>query len=115
MFNALLSCSKIMYILDEIIYPVVDAMERALTPETHFGKTPETILSGFDAGVVFRPACSTFITGVEEQFQSVTGQKVQLMTPETMGLEESPFHSLGSLAAYLDGILNREAPARGKA
>ena len=114
MFNALLSCSKIMNTLDEIIYPVVDAMEGALTPEHAFRKDPQTILFGFDA-VLDSVSLLTFITGVEEQFQGVTGQKVQLMTPETMALEESPFHSLGSLAAYLDGILNREAPVRGKA
>ena len=111
--NALLSCSEIMNTLDEIIYPVVDAMEGALTPEHAFRKDPQTILFGFDAALD-SVSLLTFITGVEEQFQSVTGQKVQLMTPETMALEESPFQSLGSLAAYLDGILNREATARSK-
>jgi hypothetical protein len=102
--------------LESIIYPVVDALEGTLTAGHEFRKNPETILFGLDAPLD-SVSLLTFITGVEEQFQNITGNTIQLLTPETMALDESPFRSLGSLAAYLNQVIQRNggAPSRGAA
>jgi hypothetical protein len=102
--------------LEAIIYPVVDVIEGTLAPGHEFHKDPQTILFGLDAPLD-SVSLLTFITGVEEQAQIVTGRDIKLLTPEVMALEESPFRSLGSLAAYLDDVLERDGgmPTRGNA
>jgi hypothetical protein len=50
-----------------------------------------------------------FIVIVEERFQKVTGRSLSLMSPEVMVMEESPFRTLGSLAAYIDRVSSEPA------
>lgn len=96
---------KAMNTLDAIVYPVVDLIN-GLSPETNgLTKHPQTKLFGADAALD-SVALLNFITAAEEQITSVTGRKVALVTPQALSARESPFRTLGSLAAYIDQRLS---------
>jgi acyl carrier protein len=84
--------------LEDILYPVVDIMA---TQHSGLKKDAKTVLFGMDAALD-SIALMTFIAAVEQQTQAVSGKTVQIVTPEALAMDESPFATLGSLAAYLD-------------
>jgi acyl carrier protein len=92
---------KAMNTLETILYPVVDLMNGVSAETSGLLKHPETKLFGADAALD-SVALLNFITATEEQITSVTGRKIVLVTPRALSARESPFRTLGSLAAYID-------------
>ncbi len=92
---------KAMNTLETILYPVVDLMNGVSAETGALVKHPETKLFGADAALD-SVALLNFITATEEQITSVTGRKIALVTPRALSARESPFRTLGSLAAYID-------------
>ena|ERR1700738_3677500 len=91
-------------VLEKIIYPVVDETNTLFTAENRLGKSPEAALFGQGAplnslGLV------TFIVAVEERIENETGKAVRLVSEEAMSRKNSPFLTLGRLAAYIDELL----------
>lgn len=102
---------KAMSTLETILYPIVDLMMGASAEASATAKRPETRLFGVDA-VLDSVGLLNFITAAEEQITSVTGRKIALVTPRALAAPESPFRTLGTLAAYIDEQL-QAAPAVG--
>ena len=50
------------------------------------------------------------IVGIEEIIEEETGAVVILVDETSMSAEKNPFETIGSLAAYIDGILERKLP-----
>jgi len=92
---------KAMNTLETILYPIVDLMTGASADASELAKRPETRLFGVDA-VLDSVGLLNFITAAEEQITSVTGRKISLVTPRALAARESPFRTLGTLAAYID-------------
>jgi hypothetical protein len=92
---------KAMNTLETILYPIVDLMTGASADANELEKRPETRLFGVDA-VLDSVGLLNFITAAEEQITSVTGRKITLVTPRALAARESPFRTLGTLAAYID-------------
>lgn len=87
--------------LETILYPVVDLIKGLSAETSGMAKSPDMALFGADAALD-SVALLNFITATEEQITSVTGKKVALVTPRALSTRESPFRTLGSLAAYID-------------
>ena len=102
---------KAMNTLETILYPIVDLMKGLPAEAGELAKRPETRLFGVDA-VLDSVGLLNFITATEEQITSVTGRKIALVTPRALAARESPFRTLGTLAAYIDEQLQAE-PAAG--
>jgi hypothetical protein len=101
---------KAMNTLKTILYPVVDLMRGMSADASQLTKRPETRLFGADAALD-SVGLLNFITAAEEQILSVTGRKIPLVTPRALSARESPFQTLGSLAAYIDEQLQTEPDA----
>lgn len=94
--------------LEEIIYPVIDVLPGT---QSSLPKHPDTLLFGLDAALDSM-ALINFIMGVEEQTHTATGQELNIMTPETLEMEPSPFKTLGSLAGYIDRQLQNRRTSK---
>lgn len=94
--------------LEQIVYPAVDVVNGALPPSEGLKKEPGSVLFGLEGGLDSINLVN-FIVIVEERFQKVTGRSLSLMSPEVMVMEESPFRTLGSLAAYIDRVSSEPA------
>ncbi len=89
--------------LERLIYPAVDE----LAPSWHgvaLRKDPATALIGADA-TLDSFALVTLIVTVEARVADELGRSITLASEHAMSRAESPFRTLGTLAAYVDELL----------
>lgn len=89
--------------LERLIYPAVDE----LAPSWHgvvLRKDPSTPLIGQGAALDSL-ALVTLIVTVEARVADELGKSVTLASEQAMSRTQSPFRTLGTLAAYVDELL----------
>ncbi len=94
-------------ILPKIIYPVVDEMRRALPAPDGFKAEPGTVLLG-DQSALDSAGVVSFLVGVEEKIESVTGRVIRLVSERAMSKTSSPFRTLAVLADYVQELLEEQ-------
>jgi hypothetical protein len=89
--------------LDRLIYPAVDELA-ASWPLVVLRKDPATPLIGPGAALDSF-ALVTLIVTVEARVADELGRSVTLASEQALSGTDSPFRTLGTLAAYLDELL----------
>ena len=97
--------------LEEIVYPVVDAVQDLLKPGAALAKSPDSPLYGPGApldslGLV------NFVVAVEEAVEAKRGSAIRLVSEKAMSRRQSPFRTLQTLADYVDELLRESVPPR---
>lgn len=89
----------------EAIFKAVESANIMLLPDQQLKKTEETTLFG-KGGALDSMALVSFIVDVEQILQSEQGLVVQLTSEKAMAQERSPFRTIGSLADFIQSLLN---------
>lgn len=91
-----------MSVLETLIYPTVDEFQPQV--DRPIAKEPQTPLVGPGA-VLDSLLFVSFILAVEDAVEAKTGKRIALAGEKAMSMKESPFRSLATLAAYVEGEL----------
>jgi acyl carrier protein len=93
----------------DIIYAAIEELNAQIADEGPgaqlIAKAEDTALFGADDGMDSLQLVN-LIVAIENHIQDATGQSVVLVDESTMGLDNNPFETVGSLAAHLDGVLS---------
>ncbi len=87
-----------------IIYAAIDEVNAESDDFARLDKSPDTALFDLE-GKVDSLMLVNLVVAVEGQIQEQTGKTVVLIDESTMALEDSPFKSVGTLAAYIEKLL----------
>ena len=90
-----------------LVYAAIDDVNAQTPDGAALAKTPETRLLGGGRGVDSLTFVN-LVVALEEQIQSGLGQSVVLVDEESMGLQEHPFRTVGTLAEYVEKVLARQ-------
>ena len=94
-------------VLTEILFPAVDEAKKTIDSAAALECRPESRL--FGAGGLDSLGLVRFIVLVEERIEELTTREVTLVSGKAMSRSSSPFRTLGTLAEYIQELLN-EAP-----
>ena len=88
----------------EIIYAAIDQLNEQSDGGERIIKQPETKLFGGDGGIDSLDLVN-LVVAIEHHIEDTTGDTVMLVDESTMEMENNPFQSIATLAAYLDTLL----------
>lgn len=97
-------------VLEEILYPAVDAVRETVERGDELKKSADAPLFG-DGAPLTSLGLVTFVIEVEDRVAGVTGKAVRLVSSEAMSRKQSPFRTLGALASYVDELLAKDGGA----
>jgi acyl carrier protein len=98
-----------MEILNDVIYPVIDAEKKHAKHPDAFRKTPETLLLG-TAGVLDSLGLVNFIVAVEERLEDEFEISVTLSDKRAFSRSGSPFRTVATLAVYIEESIKETTP-----
>jgi D-alanine--poly(phosphoribitol) ligase subunit 2 len=93
----------------EFVYAAIDEVNAQSANGTAIVKTPETRLLGSANGVDSLTFVN-LVVAIEEQIQDKLGQSVVLVDEDSMALQEHPFRTIGTLAEYVEKLVNKQKP-----
>ncbi|HEY0322622.1 MAG TPA: hypothetical protein VGC66_16835 [Pyrinomonadaceae bacterium] len=89
------------------VYSAVDDLNSQLPSGVAIEKSPDAPLYG-KSGKLESLDFVTFIMEVEEKVRAEFGVDVMITDENLLSKEKSPFSTLGTLAEYLEGVLENE-------
>jgi len=84
----------------EILYEVVDKLNRQLTKHDQLEKSTETILSG-EGGQLDSLGIINFIIAVEQKLEDRFHIEITLTDEKIITAMDGPLHTIGTLADYI--------------
>lgn len=90
-----------------MVYSALDESEARSLAGVPVEKTPETPLLGSDVGVDSLTIVN-LVVAIEEQLQKETGKTIILVDEDSMALQEHPFRTIGTLAAYVEKLIQKQ-------
>lgn len=97
-----------MDILKDVLYPVVDEAKEELDSAEELRSEPEAPLFG-QAGGLDSLGLVQFVVMVEDRLEDLTGRRLTLVSEQAMSKRNSPFATLGALAAHIEAELQGPA------
>ena len=91
----------------ELVYGAIDDSDACSADGTMVEKTPHAELLGGDKGVDSLTFVN-LIVAIEERIQTVRGISVVLVDENSLELQEHPFRTVGTLAAYVQKVLDKK-------
>jgi acyl carrier protein len=88
------------------INSAIDDLNAQSDREIPIGKAPETRLFGTNG--IDSLDLVNLIVGIEQYIEEEMGEVVVLVDEDSMSAQENPFETVGSLAAYIGGILAKK-------
>ena len=89
----------------QLVYAAIDEINEQSVDREPIRKAPETRLLGGLQGVDSLTFVN-LVVAIEEQIQSNLGKTVVLVDEDSMGLEEHPFRTVGTMADYVNKRLS---------
>jgi acyl carrier protein len=89
------------------VYAAIDEVNSQSNGGSPVDKTPETYLFAGDRGVDSLTLVN-LVVAVEEQIHTSFGKSVVLVDEDSMDLQENPFRTVGSLATYVERVLDKQ-------
>jgi acyl carrier protein len=89
----------------EIVCAAIDEVNELDEDGPVIGKAEDTALFGADTGVDSLMLVNLF-TAIEQQIEDATGQIVVIIDEDALADESHPFQTVGSLAQYIENIVN---------
>jgi len=90
-----------------MLFSVIDELNELRPAQDHLAKDLDTPLAG-DNGRLDSAALINLIVLVEQQAAAELGQPILLTDDDTMSKVHEVFNTLGSLAEYIDLLLNEK-------
>lgn len=90
----------------ELVYAAIDDVNAQAVKGSLLEKTPDAPLLAGKTGVDSLTFVN-LVVALEEQIQNTTGNAVTLVDENSMALQEHPFRTVGTLAAYVEQVLSR--------
>ena len=84
----------------KILYAAIDDLNLQLPPEQQLEKSTATVLFG-DGGRLDSLGLVTFIVAAEQKLTESAGISLTLADEKAMSRRNSPFRTVGTLAAYI--------------
>jgi acyl carrier protein len=89
-----------------MVYTALDESDAQSLNGAPVEKTPEAPLLGSDQGVDSLTIVN-LVVAIEEQIQKKMGKTVVLVDEDSMALQEHPFRTLGTLATYVEKVIQK--------
>jgi acyl carrier protein len=89
------------------LFAAIDEVNAMRPASGKLEKSPETLL-GSPGSQLDSLGLVNFIVAVEMNLEQETGVSVDLADSRAMAQENSPFHSIGTLAAYISKLLEEK-------
>lgn len=90
----------------EIVYAALDDADAHSLDGSPVKKSPDAPLLGSDHGVDSLTIVN-LVVAIEDQVQIKLGKTVVLVDEDSMALQEHPFRTVGTLAAYVEKVINK--------
>jgi acyl carrier protein len=90
----------------EMVYAALDESDAQSLNGVPVAKTPEAPLLGDDQGVDSLTIVN-LVVAIEEQIHKLLGKTVVLVDEDSMALQEHPFRTVGTLAAYVEKVIHK--------
>jgi acyl carrier protein len=90
-----------------LVYAAIDEIDPQTAGGEPLKKSPDSRLLGSDSGVDSLTFVN-LVVALEEQIQKKFGKSVVLVDEENMAAEEHPFRTIGTLAEYVERVLDRK-------
>lgn len=84
----------------ELIYATIDVVNQQLPPAQRLARRPATVIVGA-GGSLDSLGIVTFVVALEEQASDTVGRSVQLLNPDLLSSDDTPFHTVDTLATHL--------------
>lgn len=92
-----------------LVYSAIDEVNAQSADGAAIAKTPDARLLGGERGLDSLTFVN-LVVAIEEQIQNGLGKSVVLVDEDSMALQEHPFRTVGTLAAYVEKILAKQQP-----
>lgn len=99
-----------MNVLEDIVYPVVDELAESVEGARLLTKSPESVLYG-EGSPLDSLALVSLIAAIEERVEDTLDLSVTIADERAMSRKQSPFRTLGSLAAYVEELIREKQAA----
>ncbi len=90
----------------EIVYAALDDADAQSLDGSPVKKSPDSPLLGSDKGVDSLTIVN-LVVAIEEKIEAKLGKTVVLVDEDSMALQEHPFRTVGTLASYVEKVLNK--------
>jgi len=90
----------------EIVYAALDDADAQSLDGAPVKKSPDAPLLGSDQGVDSLTIVN-LVVAIEEQIQSRLGKTIVLVDEDSLALQEHPFRTVGTLASYVEKVINK--------
>jgi len=90
----------------EIVYAALDEADAQSLEGVPVKKSPDAPLLGSDQGVDSLTIVN-LVVAIEELIQNKFGKTVVLVDEDSMALQEHPFRTVGTLAAYVEKVIKK--------
>lgn len=91
-----------------MVYSAIDEIEPTTADGALLAKAPDARLLGSDSGVDSLTFVN-LIVALEEQIRRKLGKSVVLVDEDNMAADEHPFRTIGTLAEYVERLLNKNS------
>ena len=91
----------------ELVYSAIDEVNAQAAEGAAIDKRPETRLLGGERGLDSLTFVN-LVVAIEEQIQNGLGKSVVLVDEDSMALQEHPFRTVGTLAAYVEKVIAKQ-------
>lgn len=88
----------------DIIYAAIDELNGQSAEGETIAKDPTTRLFGADGGIDSL-ALVNLVVAIENHIEDTTGKTIVLVHEDVMAMENNPFHTVATLADYLDSVI----------
>jgi acyl carrier protein len=92
----------------ELVYGVIDVLNRQLPPSRRLSKSPETVIVG-PSGALDSLGIVNFVVALEEHASDALGISVQLLDESAIVDVDGPFRSVGTLVTFLQTLPRQPA------
>ena len=90
-----------------LVYAAMDEVDPLTVNKVPLQKNLDAPLLGSDQGIDSLTFVN-LVVALEEEIQRKLGRTVVLVDEDNMSLEQHPFRTVGTLAAYVETILSRD-------
>ena len=88
----------------QVIFDTVDELNEQYTEEQRLAKSIDTVLFG-EGGKLDSIGVVTLIVATEQKLEEIFGISLTLADEKAMSQERSPFRTIGSLADYIEMLI----------
>ena len=94
----------------ELVYDAIDEVNQTVEADRQLTKSPDTVLFG-EGSMIDSLGLVAIIVGVEQRAADNVGAVITIVNEKAMSLRNSPFRTVGTLAAYVAELINEPAAA----